>query len=438
MPSFQSPRGTRDILPDQQPIWQYVQRTAHANARQMGFLPITVPTYEQLDVFQRSIGEGTDVIDKELFLVRGRKTEETESYALRPEGTAGIVRSFIQHGMQTWPQPVKLYSLVNLFRYDRPQKGRYREHIQYDLEYFGDKGPFADAWVIYASFRFLTTLGLQGLQLKLNTLGTKEERAAYRKELVDYFTPLKERLSQDSQQRLQTNPLRILDSKEEIDRALLPEAPRFDRFLSPETNKHFQEVQDYLQAWKIPFLLDPYLVRGLDYYNHTAFEWVVSNREGQQNSLGGGGRYDGLLPQLDGPDCGAVGTGIGLDRVIEELIEQGIEIPHFPNNPEVFLITADLPGKEYLPEVTNLVLEAGLRASADPSRESLGSQMKAASKLQAQFAIILGQSEKEKRVVTLRNLQDGSQEEISLDVLTQTLLSRLDHASESSRHPGAR
>ena len=211
--SFQSPRGTRDILPADQAVWRHVCTTADQYARLMGYQPITIPTYEELALFQRSIGSGTDVMDKELFLTRGIRVEEgTESYALRPEGTAGIVRSFIQNGMQTWPQPVKLFSLVNVFRYDRPQKGRYREHVQFDIEYFGDFGPFADAWVIYTTWQFFQSLGLEGLKLHLNTLGTSEERQRFVEALKEYFLPLVDRLSSDSAHRLEGNPLRILDS----------------------------------------------------------------------------------------------------------------------------------------------------------------------------------------------------------------------------------
>jgi histidyl-tRNA synthetase len=303
-PSVQAPRGTRDLLPADQPVWQLAIRTAHTAASRLGFAPITVPTYEETGLFHRSIGAGTDILDKELFVVKGVKAEEeTAPYALRPELTASIVRAYIQHGMHTWPQPVKLYSIASNFRYERPQKGRYREHTQFDVEYFGDKGAFADAWVIFCNWEFFHLLGLTGITLKLNTLGTPDERQRFKEALVGHFTPLRHRLSPDSQTRLDINPLRILDSKDPADRELCGQAPNFAHYLGEGSQVHFQAVQSFLTEWGIPFTLDPYLVRGLDYYSHTTFEWTVAGKTGQQDSLGGGGRYDGLLPYLGGPDA---------------------------------------------------------------------------------------------------------------------------------------
>jgi histidyl-tRNA synthetase len=406
--SLQAPRGTRDILPEEAIKWQFVQELARKVAAQLSFQPITVPTYEELALFQRSIGAGTDVIDKELFLTRGIKSE-SESYALRPEGTAGTVRAFIEHGLHTRPQPVRLFSLVNVFRYDRPQKGRYREHVQFDLEYFGDFGPFADAWVIYTTWYFLNQLGLKGLQLKLNSLGDKEERKNFNQALVDYFTPLKEQLSADSQTRLNTNPLRILDSKVEGDRLLVDQAPKLNEFLKEASQKHFQAVQDYLLTWKIPFVLDPFLVRGLDYYKHTAFEWVVKNSGGQQNSLGGGGRYDDLLPQLGGKDIGAVGAGLGLDRIIEELDNQdqlkAISLP----TPLVYVLT-EKDTLKAAAELWQFLIENNLAVGANFTKESVVAQLKEAGKSGARYAIFVP-SLKTGQTYILRNLENGEQVE---------------------------
>ncbi|MCC2631465.1 MAG: histidine--tRNA ligase [Patescibacteria group bacterium] len=299
MPSFQSPRGTRDILPAEQAVWRHVRTVAEEIAFQMGYKPITTPTYEEIGLFQRAIGEGTDIQDKELFLVRGIQGEAgQEPYALRPEATAGIVRSYIEHGMHTWPGPVKLFTFSNNFRYDRPQKGRYREHVQFDIEYFGETGPFADAWIIFTTWRFLTKLGLTGLELRLNSLGSADERVAFVSALQDYYGPLQDQLSEDSKRRLSTNPLRILDSKDPKDHALRENAPRLSDMFGEESSSHFAEVQTLLEEWGIPkdsVILDPFLVRGLDYYSHTAFEWTVASEKGQQASLGGGGRYDSAL-----------------------------------------------------------------------------------------------------------------------------------------------
>lgn len=408
MPNIQSPRGTRDILPVDQPLWQHIQEVGKKVAEQMGFQPISTPTYEDLNLFKRSIGEGTDVMDKELFLVRGVKSE-TEEYALRPEGTAGIVRAFIEHGMHTWPQPVKFYSIVNNFRYDRPQKGRYREHTQFDIEIFGDMSAYADAWVIYFTYRFLKELGLKGLQLKLNSLGTKEERATYIEAFRAHLSPNTHLLSADSTTRLHTNPLRILDSKDEGDKRLLVDAPQLSQFLGEKSKQHFDKVQNLLTTWEVPFVLAPDIVRGLDYYCHTTFEWVVDGAEGQQNSLGGGGRYNDLVPQLGGPDCGAVGAGIGLDRVMETLRDQNIETGTEQVTPELFVVAADEQGKTRAITLIAELLNAGWAVDAALNKEGMGGQMKSAAKSGALAALILGEQEVSANTVMVKILESGEQ-----------------------------
>lgn len=410
---IQSPRGTRDILPEQQPAWSFVTAAAHRIARQFGFLPITIPTYEEISLFQRSIGEGTDVIDKELFLVRGVQSEaDAAPYALRPEGTAGIVRAYVQHGLHTRPQPVKLYTLLSVFRYDRPQKGRYREHTQFDLEYFGDSGPFADAWIIYATYSFYRSLGLSNLKLKLNSLGTSEERSAYLQRLTEYFEPLQDRLSEDSRRRLHTNPLRILDSKDKEDQAISANAPHLWDSLGNESRSHLETVQQYLDRWEIPHFIDHFLVRGLDYYCHTAFEWVVEGNEGQQGSLGGGGRYDGLLTQLGGPSVGAVGAGLGLDRVIEEMESQGIAIEPL-GHADCYVATSEESTHAYAQEVIQQLMKAGCKVEANFSRSNLGTHLKQADRLGISRVILIGQEEAIGNHLTVKNLTDGSQSSFS-------------------------
>lgn len=425
MPNLQSPRGTRDILPAEQPLWQHIQQVGKEVAEQMGFQPISTPTYEDLALFQRSIGEGTDVMDKELFLVRGVKSEK-EEYALRPEGTAGIVRSYIEHGMHTWPQPVKLYSIVNNFRYDRPQKGRYREHVQFDVEFFGDHGSFSDGWIIYFTWRFLKELGLNNLKLKLNSLGTTDERAEYIKALKTFLKPQKAQLSEDSQSRLETNPLRILDSKDAGDQKLVADAPQLQEFFSEASKAHFQEVQQLLQAWEVPFVLAPDIVRGLDYYSHTTFEWVIEGSAGQQNSLGGGGRYDGLMTSLGGPDCGAVGAGLGLDRIMEAMQEQQVETEAEAAKPELFLVAADAAGKTRALTLINELLDIGWAVDSALNKEGMGGQLKSAGKSGALAALILGEQEVADDTVVVKVLETGTQETVKhqelRDYLRKTLI----------------
>ena len=413
MSTLQSPRGTRDILPEQQHLWHHVKTVAERVATQLGFQPISTPTYEYRTLFERSIGEGTDIMDKELFLVRGRNAEGSEEYALRPEGTAGIVRAFIEHGMQQLPQPVKLYSFVNNFRYDRPQKGRYREHVQLDLELFGETGPFSDAWIILATCLFLKELGLEGVMLHINSLGTTDERKAYEAALVEALTPKISELSCDSQKRLSTNPLRILDSKDAKDQALLDEAPKLEDFFGPESKQHFYEVEHFLMNWKIPFIINPRLVRGLDYYCHTAFEVTTEGAGGQQSSLGGGGRYDGLVTQLGGPSTGAVGVALGLDRVIEEMERQEISVQK-PTLNTCAVIATDPESKKIAANLVLKLLYQGKNVIANFDRESMSSQMKAASKQGAVEAYIIGEQERSAHIVTIKDLTTGEQRQESL------------------------
>jgi histidyl-tRNA synthetase len=422
---LQAPRGTRDILPENQPAWSLAVSTAERIARQFGFSPITVPSYEDVRLFQRSLGEGTDVIDKELFLVRGVQGEaDAAPYALRPEGTAGIVRSYIQHGLHTRPQPVKVFSILSLFRYDRPQKGRYREHVQFDLEYFGDTGPFADAWVIYTTYTFYRSLGLQNLKLKLNSLGTADERAAYRQKLTDYLQPLADQLSQDSKRRLTTNPLRVLDSKDRGDAAVTAHAPHLWESLGPESRQHIDSVCRFLDNWHIPYFIDHFLVRGLDYYCHTAFEWVVEGKEGQQSSLGGGGRYDGLLTQLGGASVGAVGAGLGLDRVIEEMEAQNVPIDPFPPA-HCYVATAGSDTHAFAQEIISTLLSSGCTVEANFSRTNLGNHLKQAHRLGIAKVILVGSDEAARRILAVKDLSTGEQTNYSYPDQVEELVSQM-------------
>lgn len=422
MPTFQSPRGTQDILPDRQSMWRHIRNAAERTAERLGYQPITLPTYEELGLFQRSIGSGTDIIDKELFIVRHKNaSDEGEQYALRPEGTAGMVRAFIEHGMHTWPQPVRLFSIVNNFRYDRPQKGRYREHNQFDIEYYGDKGPFADAWVIFTTWQFLRELGLDtSVLLQLNSLGTTEDRERYIETLRKHLEPYAATLSSDSQARLKLNPLRILDSKDPADQELVDAAPRLEEFLSPESAAHAEAVKAYLTNWDIPWTTNHRLVRGLDYYSHTAFEWTIADNEGQQSSLGGGGRYDGLLTQLGGPDVGGVGAGMGLERLMLEMERKNIAVP-MKTERRYSVITLDEEGRALASQTTKALADAGCTVTANLSKTGIGSQIKSAVRLGMTHAVIIGGNEAATNTLQIKNLEDGTQESVSVSDFTSSL-----------------
>lgn len=417
MTTIQAPRGTRDILPQDQVLWEHLVDFCKLRANQFGYLPITIPTFEETGLFERSIGESTDILEKELFIVSNRNSAESDRYALRPEATAGIVRAFVEHGLHTLPQPVKLYNILNNFRYERPQKGRYRELWQFDLEIIGEKSPLADCWCILTGYQLFQSLGLTEVELQLNSLGLLEERTEFLSALRDYLEPRKDQLSEDSKRRLDSNPLRILDSKDPQDQALLKDAPKLLDFFGPVSQSHFEQVKKTLDLWKIPYHLNPHLVRGLDYYCHTTFEWYLPGEGGSQSALGGGGRYDGLLPQLNGPDLGAVGQALGLDRIFNALDAKGYKLAH-TNNPELFLIPADEAGLQHilqiLPELTWLT---NPRVDWSFEKVGVGNLLKKALKLEAEAVLIIGSAEIEKGKYQLKWLQTGEQEEVTLDEL---------------------
>ena len=322
MPTFRAPRGTRDLLPEERAVFDRLTRIATGLTNRYGYRPIETPLFEQTAVFERGIGEVTDVVEKELFRIAPR-TEEAESWALRPEPTAGIVRAYVQHGMQTLPQPVKLTTTGPMFRYDRPQAGRYRQFWQFDVEAIGDPGPAIDAEIIELGHRFYTEAGVQGVEVLVNSIGDPACRPAYIASLADHYRAHADVLPPTERDRLERNALRLLDSKDPAMAELNASAPRITDHLCEACAAHFESVKAHLEALGVPFRVEPGLVRGLDYYTRTAFEFYVAGREGQQQALGGGGRYDGLVELLGGKPTPGIGFGLGLDRVALVLAEQG-------------------------------------------------------------------------------------------------------------------
>src|SRR5438093_10615561 len=314
MPTFRAPRGTRDLLPAERSAMLRLEAVAAALASRYGYRPIETPLFEQTAVFERGIGDATDIVEKELFRLAPR-TDEGEAWALRPEPTAGIVRAYVQHGMQTLPQPVKLALIGPMFRYDRPQAGRYREFWQFDVEAIGDPGPAVDAEILERADRFYREAGLEDVVIQLNSIGDPVCRPAYVEELTAYYRAHAGELPPLERARLERNPLRILDSKDEAVAALNVAAPKaIDRLCDP-CAAHFAGVRTHLHALNVPYMLEPRLVRGLDYYTRTAFEVYPAGAVGQQSAIGGGGRYDGLVELLGGKPTPGIGFGIGLDRV---------------------------------------------------------------------------------------------------------------------------
>jgi histidyl-tRNA synthetase len=418
MPTFRAPRGTRDLLPAERAMFDRLQRIAAGLTQRYGYRPIETPMFEQAAVFERGIGEVTDVVEKELFRIAPR-TEESESWALRPEPTAGIVRAYVQHGMQTLPQPVKLTTTGPMFRYDRPQAGRYRQFWQFDVEAIGDAGPAIDAEIVELGHRFYTEAGVEGVEVLVNSIGDGECRPAYLAELVGYYRGHEASLPPTERDRLERNALRLLDSKDPAMVELNAGAPRITDHLCDACAAHFDAVQAHLAALGVPHRVEPSLVRGLDYYTRTAFEYYVAGREGQQQALGGGGRYDGLVELLGGKPTPGIGFGLGLDRVALVLEEQGHGAAA-PEGPLAVVAGADPDDTIARLRIATELRAAGLRVRPDLARRKLGRQLEAAGKDGAHFAVILG-DELADGHVQLRDLLAGTQRVVSVADLAREL-----------------
>jgi len=405
---FAAPRGTTDVLPDDAPWWSFVRSTAAQVAGRFGYRRIETPTFEHAGVYLRSVGAGTDIVEKEVYLFEDRGGD---TLALRPEGTAGVMRAYIEHGMASLPQPVRLYYVAPNFRYDRPQAGRYRQHTQFGAECVGDPSPLADAEMIDLLCTFYRELGLRHLNLKLNSIGDANCRPAYVEALRDYYRQHLDGVCADDRMRFEKNPMRLLDCKEERCQPIVAGAPRLRAYLCDACREHFADVQAYLTALGIGFELDDTLVRGLDYYTRTAFE-VQPLQEGSQSALGGGGRYDGLIELLGGPPTPGTGFGTGMERIILNLKRAGLEPP--PPRP-LALYVAHLT-----PEAAPLALRlagdaraAGLQAVVASAGRSLKAQLRHAGALDARFAAIIGASEVATGEVTLRDLRDHSERRLA-------------------------
>ena len=418
MPSFRAPRGTRDLLPAERPGWARLERLAADLAARYGYREIETPLFEQSDVFERGVGETTDIVEKELFRLAPR-AEDRETWALRPEATAGIVRAFVQHGMQTWPQPVKLTLTGPMFRYDRPQAGRYRQFWQWDVEAIGDPGPAVDAELVELGLRFYRDAGLPDVDVLLNSIGDPACRPAYVAELAGYYRSIADELPELERRRLETNPLRLLDSKEPAMGNINLDAPKITDRLCGPCAEHFAAVRAHLDALGIAYRIEPALVRGLDYYTRTAFEFYRRGAEGQQQALGGGGRYDGLVELLGGRPTPGIGFALGLDRVILALEETGR--PPVPEpRPIAIVCGADPAATTERLRIATELRATGLPVRAELGRRKLGRQLEAAVKEGARFAVILG-DELAAGEVQLRDLHAASQRTVALADLAALL-----------------
>ncbi len=399
----------------------YIKKSVRHRARQAGFKRIDTPVFEDRRIFERGIGEHTDIVEKELFIVSGPNRGEGEEsekqkkeFALRPEFTAGICRAYVENGMQQLPQPVQLYAFGTCFRHDRPQKGRYRQFHQFDFEIIGLKDASLDAQLIHVAAKIFEDLKIRDrLTLQINNIGAPENRGAYMEALKDFFIGKERQLPEQDRNRLQTNPLRLLDSKEEDTQILLKNAPKLDQFISDESKAYHETLLEYLEELEIPYVSNTGLVRGLDYYGQTVFEfWDAST--GAQNAVGGGGRYDGLMQLLGGHPTPGVGFAAGVERVIWHMKEAGVTVPN-KDQIDVFIAQLGPEAKKKCLKLVSDLRERGVHTVGALGEASLKSQMRLADKFEARYTLLLGKMEVKEGTIILRDMKAGKQKQIKID-----------------------
>ena len=411
MPKFQTLKGFKDILPEEFPYWRFVLSKAYALADSYGYRQIDTPVLEETRLFLRGLQEGTAIIlDKELYSFEDL---DGTNISLRPEFTAGIMRAYVQHGMHTRPKPVKLFAIGPLFRHEKPQAGRFRQHTQFNAELLGEEDPAADLEIMQLAYNLYRELGFQGISFQINSIGCPVCRPAYIEKLVDYFESHYDDLPEVDKRRLRVNPLRVLDTKEEATLRLLEDAPKSADHLCHDCAEHFDTLQSYLQALNMPYHVNFRLVRGFDYYVRTVFE-VWAEELGAQNALCGGGRYDGLVESVGGPKTPGVGVGIGIERIVLSLKAQGIQPPPLPG-PVVMALHRGPEAKLAALKLTDSLRSAGVPALLAFGERSLKSQLKSANKAGVRYAAIIAEDELSRGVVTLRDMDTGEQTEIPLD-----------------------
>ncbi|RJO63002.1 MAG: histidine--tRNA ligase [Dehalococcoidia bacterium] len=413
---FQSPRGTQDILPAEQPYWRYIQQAAEVTASLYGYERIDTPVFEEAGLFVRTVGEGTDIVEKEMYtftdLGGGQMT-------LRPEGTAPVCRAYIEHGMASLPQPVKLFYQAPIFRYERPQAGRFRQHHQFGFEAIGDGDATLDAELIDLAWRFFQTLGLKSLTLQINSIGCPACRPAYLAKLKEYYAAHQEALCGDCKVRLDKNTLRLLDCKKPTCQPLAQQAPRSIDNLCPECAAHFEQLKRNLSTLKLPFEINSSMVRGLDYYTRTVFE-IQPEEERGQSTIAGGGRYDGLIEELGGKPTPGVGFATGIERIILNLKKQNVAVPG-AFKPSVFVVWLGDEAREAAVKLIGDLRQADISAVTSYSPRSMKAQLRQADGAGCHFAAIIGEEELAQGSVTLRDMRTAQQEPVAVNKLMEKL-----------------
>lgn len=412
-----APKGTRDILPDEIYKWYYVEEKFREIANRFGFQEIRIPVFEHTELFQRGVGDTTDIVQKEMYTFNDKGGR---SITLRPEGTAGVVRSYIQNGMSSWPQPVKLFYNITAYRYENVQKGRYREFHQFGVELFGSANPSADAEIISLLHLYFNELGIKNLKLNINSIGCPKCREEYNRILKEYLNARLDTLCATCKDRYNRNPMRILDCKEEGCKKELADAPALLDYICEDCATHFEKVKEKLNAMNISFSIDKGIVRGLDYYTRTVFEFVSENI-GSQGTVCGGGRYDGLVEACGGSPTPGIGFGLGIERLLLEMDSQNIEIP-MPEGPDIFIGFIGEKAEQLAESISLKLRAAGILCDKDIMGRSVKAQMKYANKINARFIIILGENEVESGKVELKNMSTGETKDIHIDTIVDRLL----------------
>lgn len=420
---LQKPKGTQDLLPQDSAKWQYVENFTRNIFKQYNYAEIRTPIFEHYEVISRSVGDTTDIVTKEMYDFYDKGDRHI---TLRPEGTAPVVRSYVENKLfaPEVQKPAKFYYMGPMFRYERPQAGRLRQFHQIGVECFGSNNPATDVETIAMAYHFFEELGIKDIRLHLNSLGNLESRAAYRQALIDYLTPLKDQLSKDSQRRLEENPLRVLDSKEKEDKVAVENAPSILDYLDEESTAHFEAVKSMLDSLGIAYTIDTNMVRGLDYYNHTIFEFMTEVG-GNDLTICAGGRYDGLVTYFGGPGTPAFGFGMGIERLILVLEKQGIELP-LDTQLDVYIAVLGQEANGGALDLVQAIRKQGFRAERDYLDRKLKAQFKSADVFGAKAIITLGGSEIESGQVVVKNNQTRSQVETSLETLKTDFASILE------------
>lgn len=413
---LQKPKGTQDILPADSAKWQYVENVARETFKKYNYGEIRTPMFEHYEVISRSVGDTTDIVTKEMYDFHDKGDRHI---TLRPEGTAPVVRSYVENKLfaPEVQKPVKVYYIGSMFRYERPQAGRLREFHQLGVECFGSKNPATDVETIAMAYQLFNTLGIKEVTLHLNSLGNTESRLAYRQALIDYLIPMRDTLSKDSQRRLDENPLRVLDSKEKEDKVAVENAPSILDYLDNESQAHFDEVRAMLDSLNIPYVIDTNMVRGLDYYNHTIFEFITTIDKSEL-TICAGGRYDSLVEYFGGPETAGFGFGLGLERLLLVLDKQGIELP-VEESLDVYIAVLGSGANGKALELVQAIRYQGFKAERDYLGRKIKAQFKSADTFKAKTVITLGESEVESGQVNVKNNATREEVTVSFEELTK-------------------